>query len=248
MLNTGPHGLSEVLYAFTSRQQQRLGVRRHHRNTPGTTPRSGWRCCSAGSCRWSSCWPGRLAGPAEAGAGVRGHAAHPPAAVRRTMLVGVGRDRRRPDLPSPRSRSAPSPSVFAWLITVWLWLTVLFANLAEAVAEGRGKAQAETLRAQAKKETVARRLARTAARRGARHRAAARRPRRRRGRRGHPRRRRRRRGHRLGRRVGDHRRVRAGDPRVRRRPLRGHRRHQGAVRPDRREDHRQAGRDASSTG
>ena len=29
---------------------------------------------------------------------------------------------------------------------VWLWLTVLFANLAEAVAEGRGKAQAETLR------------------------------------------------------------------------------------------------------
>src|SRR5271157_2933335 len=35
---------------------------------------------------------------------------------------------------------------FAWLIVVWLWLTVLFANLAEAVAEGRGKAQAETLR------------------------------------------------------------------------------------------------------
>src|ERR1700756_3158199 len=38
------------------------------------------------------------------------------------------------------------PSIFAWTITVWLWLTVLFANLAEAVAEGRGKAQAETLR------------------------------------------------------------------------------------------------------
>jgi K+-transporting ATPase ATPase B chain len=38
------------------------------------------------------------------------------------------------------------PTVFAWLTTVWLWLTVLFANLAEAVAEGRGKAQAETLR------------------------------------------------------------------------------------------------------
>src|SRR5580700_1576159 len=37
-------------------------------------------------------------------------------------------------------------SIFAWTITVWLWLTVLFANLAEAVAEGRGKAQAETLR------------------------------------------------------------------------------------------------------
>jgi K+-transporting ATPase ATPase B chain len=49
------------------------------------------------------------------------------------------------------------PSAFAWLITVWLWLTVIFANLAEAVAEGRGKAQAATLRA-AKKDTIARRL------------------------------------------------------------------------------------------
>ena len=37
------------------------------------------------------------------------------------------------------------PSVFAWSVVVWLWLTVVFANLAEAVAEGRGKAQAETL-------------------------------------------------------------------------------------------------------
>src|SRR5215813_13638242 len=50
-----------------------------------------------------------------------------------------------------------SPSVFNWTIVVWLWLTVIFANLAEAVAEGRGKAQAETLR-RAKRETVARRL------------------------------------------------------------------------------------------
>jgi potassium-transporting ATPase ATP-binding subunit len=49
------------------------------------------------------------------------------------------------------------PSVFAWLIAVWLWLTVIFANLAEAVAEGRGKAQADSLR-RAKKETVAHRL------------------------------------------------------------------------------------------
>src|SRR3984957_2763799 len=48
-------------------------------------------------------------------------------------------------------------SIFAWTITVWLWLTVLFANLAEAVAEGRGKAQAETLR-RTKRETIARRL------------------------------------------------------------------------------------------
>ncbi|HZD97678.1 MAG TPA: potassium-transporting ATPase subunit B, partial [Micromonosporaceae bacterium] len=50
-----------------------------------------------------------------------------------------------------------NPTVFAWLTTVWLWLTVVFANLAEAVAEGRGKAQAAALRA-AKKDTVARRL------------------------------------------------------------------------------------------
>ena len=50
-----------------------------------------------------------------------------------------------------------SPSVFNWTIVVWLWLTVVFANTAEAVAEGRGKAQAETLR-RTKRETVARRL------------------------------------------------------------------------------------------
>src|SRR5581483_3421597 len=49
-------------------------------------------------------------------------------------------------------------TAFAVIITAWLWVTVLFANLAEAVAEGRGKAQAETLR-RAKTETVARRLA-----------------------------------------------------------------------------------------
>ncbi|MFI6867185.1 potassium-transporting ATPase subunit KdpB [Nocardia sp. NPDC050406] len=49
------------------------------------------------------------------------------------------------------------PSFFGWAIVVWLWLTVLFANLAEAVAEGRGKAQADTLR-KAKTDTVARRL------------------------------------------------------------------------------------------
>jgi len=42
-------------------------------------------------------------------------------------------------------------------ITLWLWFTVLFANFAEAMAEGRGKAQAETLR-KAKTETIANRL------------------------------------------------------------------------------------------
>src|SRR5215471_16832114 len=48
-------------------------------------------------------------------------------------------------------------TVFAWVTTVWLWLTVVFANLAEAVAEGRGKAQADALR-RAKTDTMARRL------------------------------------------------------------------------------------------
>src|SRR5579884_779626 len=42
-------------------------------------------------------------------------------------------------------------------ITLWLWFTVLFANFAEAMAEGRGKAQAETLR-KARSETVANRV------------------------------------------------------------------------------------------
>ena len=41
-------------------------------------------------------------------------------------------------------------------ITLWLWFTVLFANFAEAMAEGRGKAQADTLR-KARAETIANR-------------------------------------------------------------------------------------------
>src|SRR5260221_8536504 len=45
---------------------------------------------------------------------------------------------------------------FGLQITLWLWFTVLFANFAEAMAEGRGKAQADTLR-KARAETVARR-------------------------------------------------------------------------------------------
>ncbi|MCX4671177.1 potassium-transporting ATPase subunit KdpB [Streptomyces sp. NBC_01381] len=49
------------------------------------------------------------------------------------------------------------PAVFTWVISAWLWLTVIFANLAEAVAEGRGRAQAESLR-KARTDTVALRL------------------------------------------------------------------------------------------
>ncbi len=54
--------------------------------------------------------------------------------------------------------AAGSPPIwFTGLTTIWLWFTVVFANFAEAVAEGRGKAQADTLR-RMRKETVARRL------------------------------------------------------------------------------------------
>ena len=49
--------------------------------------------------------------------------------------------------------------LFTGQITAWLWFTILFANFAEAMAEGRGKAQAEALR-KAKTETMARKLVR----------------------------------------------------------------------------------------
>ncbi|MCC6495237.1 MAG: potassium-transporting ATPase subunit KdpB [Propionibacteriaceae bacterium] len=54
--------------------------------------------------------------------------------------------------------AAIDPSVFSVLVALWLWATIVFANLAEAIAEGRGKAQAETLR-RTRTQTTARRLA-----------------------------------------------------------------------------------------
>ena len=131
-------------------------------------------------------------------------------------------------------RSAATRRWFTFTIAVWLWLTVVFANLAEALAEGRGRAQAASLRAM-RSETTARLVdgrARSAASQlqrgdivvveagevipgdGTVDR-----------------------GHRLRRRVGDHRRVGAGHPRVRRRPQRRHRRHARALRPHRGRDH-----------
>jgi K+-transporting ATPase ATPase B chain len=53
--------------------------------------------------------------------------------------------------------AAPAERGFIAQLAVWLWFTVLFANFAEAVAEGRGKAQAASLR-KARKDTMARRL------------------------------------------------------------------------------------------
>src|ERR1700723_3630433 len=46
------------------------------------------------------------------------------------------------------------PAWYTFVISIWLWLTVVFANLAEAFAEGRGRAQADSLRAM-RQETVA---------------------------------------------------------------------------------------------
>src|SRR5215472_5202987 len=46
---------------------------------------------------------------------------------------------------------------FVFAISVWLWFTVLFANFAEAMAEGRGKAQADTLR-RTRRDTTAKRV------------------------------------------------------------------------------------------
>jgi K+-transporting ATPase ATPase B chain len=53
--------------------------------------------------------------------------------------------------------SAAAPLWFTGNVTLWLWFTVLFANFAEAIAEGRGRAQAATLR-KMRKDTMARRI------------------------------------------------------------------------------------------
>ncbi len=50
-----------------------------------------------------------------------------------------------------------APAGFIGAVTVWLWFTVLFANFSEAIAEGRGKAQAEALR-KTRRETIAKKL------------------------------------------------------------------------------------------
>ena len=123
---------------------------------------------------------------------------------------------------------------FSFQIILWLWFTLFFANFAEAMAEGRGKAQADALRA-TRTTTPAKRLlsaGRSRALRGGCGRGPrGGRPRPGRGRRRHPRRRRGDRGRRLGQRGRDHRRIRAGDPRIRRRPIGRYRRHHRDLRP-----------------
>lgn len=73
-----------------------------------------------------------------------------------TTLIAIA----EPFLGGPGSSGGTSvPFGFTWGIAIWLWLTVLFANVAEAVAEGRGKAQAATLR-KTRTSTMARRVVR----------------------------------------------------------------------------------------
>ena len=141
------------------------------------------------------------------------------------------------------SGGGPGGISFTGQVALWLWFTVLFANFAEAMAEGRGKAQADELR-KTRRDTTARRLRADGGHRGrARLPAPGRRPGGGRRRRGHPRRRRGGRGDRLGRRVGHHRRVGPGHPRGRRGPLGGHRRDPGAVGLDPGAGHRRAGQE-----
>ena len=94
---------------------------------------------------------------------------------------------------------------FTFQIILWLWFTVLFANFAEAVAEGRGKAQAESLK-KTRTESQAKLLHGLGQdlSSGARHRAQGRRHRPGRGRRQHPLRRRGDRGRRVRQRGRDH--------------------------------------------
>ena len=72
--------------------------------------------------------------------------------------------------------------LFVALVAAWLWFTVLFANFAEAIAEGRGKAQADTLRKTRTETAGPRAVRRRHDRREAVERARPRRPLRRRGR------------------------------------------------------------------
>jgi K+-transporting ATPase ATPase B chain len=58
-------------------------------------------------------------------------------------------------------KASSEPGWFTFSISAWLWFTVLFANFAESMAEGRGKAQAEHLKA-SRRDTVAKKLANAA--------------------------------------------------------------------------------------
>jgi potassium-transporting ATPase ATP-binding subunit len=84
---------------------------------------------------------------------------HPKVLVRNPVMALVAAVAALATVLLVRDAVAASPDLgFTLQIVVWLWFTVLFANVAEAVAEGRGKAQAESLR-KTRTDTAAKRLA-----------------------------------------------------------------------------------------
>ena len=145
-----------------------------------------------------------------------------------------GADHHLHDCQTLRLPERGGPVGYLLALDFWLVATLLFANFASAIAEARGKAQADALRktrrtdpgpppprpTAAWKQTVSTEL-------------RARRSGRDRGRRSDSQRRRDRRGGGLDRRIGHYRRVGPGDPRGRRRPLGCHRRNPRALRPHR---------------
>ena len=81
------------------------------------------------------------------------------------FVVGVGIGAHHGPVLQGLRRSSTNQNVFTGLVALFLWFTVLFANFAEAIAEGRGKAQADTLR-KTRSETIAHRAARRRQHRG----------------------------------------------------------------------------------
>ncbi len=185
--------------------------------TPPPAPEDG--CRAADTTRREGIFDPAIVGPAIVGqlpqARTRGRCSHNPV----IFVVEIGSVYTTVLFFRDLSKSSTNENVFAGLVTFFLWATVLFANFAEAMAEGRGKAQAASLR-KARTETIANRrradgtveqVPSSALDVGDECVVAA--------------------GevipsdgdviegHRVGRRVGDHRRVGAGHPRVRRRPL-----------------------------
>ena len=121
-----------------------MTTRDRRRPTEGrTATRSQRRCSTRRSCGAASVDSVRQARPAHDGA--------QPGDVRRR---GRQRAHHDPVPPRPRRRDARARTSSPASSPPWLWFTVLFANFAEAMAEGRGKAQADTLR-KTRAETIA---------------------------------------------------------------------------------------------
>ena len=83
---------------------------------------------------------------------------NPETLIRNPVMFTVGVTSAAATLITARDATLGEPFIFSLQIALWLWFTVLFGNFAEAVAEGRGKAQADSLR-KTKTETMAKKLA-----------------------------------------------------------------------------------------